>query len=305
MRSIQEVGTEILENRPKTFYIFAGQEYGVKMKYVEILAKHFGSKIEAESVESVFNIMRTKHILPLQPAVYVVRYDEAFVSSLSETTKMNISSSKICGCIVCIYDQPKHVSKLNKYLEDYIVSIDSVNSNYLSKYLHSDFPGLNDRFIDIAIKSSSDYNQAKNICRCMMNAPTEQMYALSDSDIANIFGHVNLLSDSAIKQGVASRNFNYLVYVIDNYDDDLNNVLYTILSTMIELDKCMDSTYAQSDLRPHVKSWKREDVYNMFMNTYDMLVKSRTLSISDTKDMLIYLISLLKFNTIPSKEVMI
>ena len=28
MRTIQEVGTEILNNEPKSFYVFSGSEYG-------------------------------------------------------------------------------------------------------------------------------------------------------------------------------------------------------------------------------------------------------------------------------------
>ena len=305
MRNIQDVGTEILQNTPKKFYIFVGEEYGIKMKYIEILSKHFGCKVEAESVDYVLNIMKTKRILPLQPAVYVVRYDENFIASLNETTKVLIESCNMCGALVCIYDQPKHTSKLDKYLGDYTVSIDAVNPNYISKYLHSDFPGLNDRFINIAIKSSSDYNEAKNICRCMKNAPVNEMYALTDDEISAVFGHSNLLSEDCIKKGVASRNFKYLVSVLDNYEEDLNGVFYTILSTMIELDKCMDNSYVQSDLKQYIKSWTREDIYHMFMNTYDMLIQSRTLAISDIKDVLIYLISLLKFTRIRSKDVMI
>lgn len=304
MRSIQEVGTEILSNQPKNFYIFVGQEYGIKMKYVEILKNHFGSIIESDSVSSVLNMMKTKHIIPLDPAVYVVRYDDEFVSNLNEKTKNSISNTKICGTIVCIYEQTKHATKLDKYLSDYVVSIDAVSFQYLSKYLHSDFPGLNDRFIDIAIKSSSDYNQARNICRCMKNAPVEELYSLDDSEISKVFGHVNLYSESFIKKGVASRNFNYIMAVLDNYEGEFDSILYCILSTMIELDKCMDNSHIQSDVREYVRLWTREDIYHMFTNTYDALVKTRSLSVSSVKDIVIYLVGLLQFTRIPSKEVM-
>ena len=52
MRNIQDVGTEILQNTPKKFYIFVGEEYGIKMKYIEILSKHFGCRILTASGRS-------------------------------------------------------------------------------------------------------------------------------------------------------------------------------------------------------------------------------------------------------------
>ena len=86
MLTIQEVGTEILTHNPRKLYVMVGQEYGVKMKYVDILAEYYGKKEEMSSMSDVINIMNTKHIIPLQPAVYIVRYDESFISCLLYTS---------------------------------------------------------------------------------------------------------------------------------------------------------------------------------------------------------------------------
>ena len=42
MLSIQDVGTEILNNNPGKFYIFGGTEYGIKCKYFDIIMTHYG-----------------------------------------------------------------------------------------------------------------------------------------------------------------------------------------------------------------------------------------------------------------------
>ena len=54
----------------------------------------------------------------------------------------------------------------------------------------------------------------------------------------------------------------------EKYPDNVDSMMYTILSTMIELDKLMDNSYAQSDIKMYLKRWTRQDIYYMFVNTH-------------------------------------
>ena len=47
MLSIQEAGKEILTGHPCKFYVFAGDEYGVKDKYLLALKSHYSDYVEA------------------------------------------------------------------------------------------------------------------------------------------------------------------------------------------------------------------------------------------------------------------
>ena len=69
MRSIQEVGTEIIKNNPRTFYVMTGSEYGVKRMYIQYLIDYYKNYKESDSVESVLTTMTTMHFVPLQPTV--------------------------------------------------------------------------------------------------------------------------------------------------------------------------------------------------------------------------------------------
>jgi ABC-type antimicrobial peptide transport system ATPase subunit len=105
MLSIQEAGQQILRGNPGKFYIFVGQEFGIKTKYLESLVNHYnGEYVEIESVNDVLSMMRTKHLIPLTPKLYIARYDEDFIQSISDSTFKNIESTKIIGTIVCIYE---------------------------------------------------------------------------------------------------------------------------------------------------------------------------------------------------------
>lgn len=304
MLTIQQVGQEILGHAPKSFYVFTGTEYGIKDKYIQILSDIYGSKVEAPRVSDILAMMRTKHLIPLQPVVYVIRYDEEFLSTLSNSTASEISKTKIIGTIVCLYEQPKHVTKVEKYLPDYTVSIDNVSPQFIHKYLSQDFPNLSDRLIKIAVESSANYGQAKNICRSMCAAPINLLEGMTDADISQTFGYTDTSTETMIRVGVAARNFPYLMKVIENYDGDGDRILYAVLQTMIELDKLLDNSHIQSDLKPYIKLWTREDVYYMFMNSYLELQKLRSTSSYDVKNSITYLVGLLPFQRIPAPEVM-
>lgn len=304
MLTVQQVGTDILGGTPKAFYIFGGLEYGIKEKYIEILAKHYGNLIECPNVQEVINMMSKKHIVPLKPAVYVIRYDEAFASALSDALAEKVKHLNVVGTIVVIYENSKHVTKMDKYLSDHTVSIDAVSPQFVFKYLRSDFPQLPERFINIAISATSSYGQAKNMCRCMNMASANKLSGMSDSEIVSMFGCVNTSTESQVRLGVASRNFKYLITVADKYADDTDRILYCVLQTMIELDKCLDNSYGQSDVKKYIKQWTREDVYYMFMHTYQELKKLRSMSSYDVQNSLMYLFGLLQFAKIPSLEVM-
>ena len=76
MLTIQEAGSQILKGNPGKFYVFVGTEYGIKEKYLLHLVKHYGNVKEVESVKAVMDLMTKKHLIPLEPAVYIIRYDE-------------------------------------------------------------------------------------------------------------------------------------------------------------------------------------------------------------------------------------
>lgn len=303
MLTIQDVGTEILERRPRKFYIFGGSEYGIKRKYISILIDHYKNFKECQSVDDVLASMSTKHFIPLEPTLYIVRYDENFVSSASETTSDIIESANIIGTIICIYESDKHVNKLAKYLPNFTVRIDPVNVNFKIKYLKSDFPSLPEKLITLAATYGIDYNDAKNICASMSMVEPDRFFAMSDKEIIGLFGKQHNYTDSDIKCGVASRNFNYLVHALDNYEGEYDTLFYSILSTMIEMEKVISNKHAQSEFSEFSKNWVEPDIYNMFMNTYSELQKIRSYSV-DAKFSLIYLFGLLKFKRIPSVEFM-
>lgn len=303
MRTIQEVGLEIFNNSPAHLYFFVGSEIGIKEKYIELIRAYYGDSVSANSLTDIFKMMNTRHLVPLKPKLYVVRYDEEFISSLNDKTAKDISNLNIIGTIVAIYENGKVSAKLDKYLGNYTVPVERVADNFVESYLQQDFPELTKRYIEIAVKHSSNYGQAKNICRSLSSCDRKYLSKMTDEQIADLVGYTRLSTETQIKYGLASRNIPYLMNVIDKFDGEADSIIYTMLSTLIELEKINGRKYTESDLKEYSKCWDLEDIYNMFMQCYSCLKTLRSASVAEPKNLLYYIASLLAYRPIPNVEV--
>lgn len=301
MRTIQEVGSEILNGHPGSFYLFAGEEWGVKNKYLEILKTVYeGRCFESSSIDAVLRSMRKKQLIPLQPALYIIRHDEEFISNLSASTEGYIKSTKICGTIVGLYESAKHTAKLEKYVPQYTVYIDKVDKKFIKRYLIKDFDSLPEDIINIVADVTDTYGQAQLMCTSLTHLDKSFVSSLSEDDIRYMFRKNKECTENQIKIGIAARNFNYLMSVLKEYDGDWGALMYTILSTLIEIDKLMSNPRSDSILKDYVKSWTREDLYYMFVHVYEEIKLSRTNKALPLQERFLYSVALSTFDKIPS-----
>ncbi len=301
MLSIQEVGRQVLTGNPNSFYVFVGTEYGLKEKYLDKIKQHYGGVTEVGHVSELFEVMNKKRIIPLQPKLYIARYDEEFVQSLTKSSIDDIHKfeSKIIGTLVCLYESNKHTDKCIKYLAEYTVSFDGVSQIFLKKYLTEDFPELDGSLIDFSVSLHSDYKGAYNTCVSLSNADIDVISEYSGMEISKSLGTNFSASNNQFRQGFASRNMEYCLSVIDNYDGQLDILLYTALAALIDLEKLISNPKQKSDLSKYLKCWNISDIYNMFMHLYIELEKSRTISTYDIHSRMVYLLGIMQFSPVP------
>ena len=302
MLSIQDIGLSIFSDTPKNFYILGGTEYGIKDKYIEILTAKIGKKVEYDTVADIISFMSKHHIIPLDPSVYVVRYDKAFVSSANKELATKIQSLNIIGTIVLIYEDTKDLNKLDKLFPENTASIDAIDIKHTEKYLKSDFPEMDVRTIEYAAKHSSNYFQAKNICRCLY--AVQDKVLLSEKQIVSLFDIKLSYSNEDLQIAIASRNFNALMYITDHYEGDVQGILYQILRVMVDLDKCQNGKYSNSPLKKYAKNWTRADIYWMFNHTYDAIKSLRSGYTIEIPDLITYLGALMMFKNIPEMRLL-
>lgn len=303
MITIQELGLSILGGNPLPFYFISGQEYGVIESYISKLESTVGSKVEHDSVTEVIDLMNVNHLVPLDRALHVVRYDDAFASQLNDKLATRIRKTKMVGVLLCTFSSESIVSKIDKYLPEYTGVVSGVDIKFVQKYLHNDFPKLDDRSISIAAKYANNYGHARTICRSMSALGPEALSRFSEQQLSRLFGIETRFNEQEMRIAIASRSFRKLVGMLDSYEGELSLLHYTILNTLLELEKIKSSKYSNSPLRDYAKNWKIEDIYYMFMHTYSELQKLRSGQSSNAEDSLIYLFALLPFSPIPSPEV--
>ena len=304
MLTIQEAGTEILGDSPKNLYIFGGIEYGIKVKYLEHLKQYYKESQEMTTVSDTLAIFSRKQLIPLSPKLYIVRYDDTFISDLSEKFIKKLLDINIKGTIVCIYEEEKAVRKCNKYLPDNTVSFDSINPSFIKQYLSKDFPELSTKAIEEAVRIHPDYMGAYNICLSLNTLSEMDIDGLNQRIMNAVFGYDVSSSENQFRQAFAERNFHICSDLIDTYIGDLSQIFYVWLATMLDMEKLLINSKQRSDISKSVKRWSMESVYNMFMQIYHQLELSRNSTVSNISDGLMYLALLLQYETIPAVEVM-
>lgn len=298
---IQDAGKQILSKNPGKIYIFCGDDYGIKNKYIRILKSIYKVSIECDTVEDVLKRSKTKSLLPEPQKLYIVRYDDGFLNSLNDDSMAELSNVSIHGTLVCIYQSDKATAKCMKYLSDFAVEINRVNKNLVYKYILSDFPDLPESILQTVATYTYDYSTAYHVCTCISKC---SMISQLDSDtIQQIFHCQKTADDLELRTAIASRNFRYIMQLIDTYQGDLNQVFYMMLSTMLELDKLHKNKFYKSHYRKYADRWTDLDIYNMFTSVYYKLSDLRTDNIY-IYDTLVYLIALTQFECIPNTNLL-
>ena len=300
MLSIQQLGLEILNHKPRKFYVLGGSEYGIKARYIDELAKYYNQKIECSTVSEIIASSKIKQLIPLGSALYVVRYDEEFGSNISVDLAKEITNLKVSGTVVCLYET-KYFSKIEKYLPDNSAFIEPIQSNMIMKYLKSEFPNCSNHLLSLAAKICRNYGHARNICIGMSACDPAIIDDMTDLEICRLFGYEEDSGNKEMQIAIASRKFSGVNKCISEYTESYDSAIYDFLSVAVELDKVFDKKRAESNLSEYAKLWKRQDIYNLFMQAYNQLSLIRSLSI-EPQNSLIYLTGLLQFNNIPSVE---
>lgn len=307
MIPIQEIGKQILSGNPTKFYIFTGAAYGIKVRYLEILKKHYGNYAEYDSFDDILKVVGKKSLFPEMDKLHICRYDESFIKSLGKDSADDISKilPKIHGTVVLIYENSKHCDKCSKCLPDYTTVFTPVSSQFIQKYLTCDFPNISSNLIAYTVNLCSDYAQASSICATLSSLSDTSSELINEATISSNFMYSPVISDSAIKQGVAARNFGYLISALDQYSLPYDSLFYSILSVLIEMDKLMSKSYPKSEFYNYRKCWNDYDIYYAFDLVYSELEASRNVIDYSIYDRLVYIFSVICTSPVMPKETLL
>ena len=293
MISLAEGVAEIFSDTPKSFYIFSGPDYGVKLQYIEKLRDLYHQEIEYyDTVDAVLTQFKSKSLFSRIPKVYVVRYDKLFVTS--DYNESSISKINICGTIILLIDSDSDESKLDKRFPNNVLRVNHLSKSIELNHLKKKF-NLEDKYLKYVVNISEDYYQSILIASDLTFLDTRILNSLSFSDIKFLFGYQDNSSSSDFKEAIVSRNFKKMMNHLDSYEFDENTAIYDILSAYLELIKCFQSrnTY---DFSKYTELWSLEEVKIAFSIAYDQLTKQRTNSKYSLKSAILYLCCMTQYH---------
>lgn len=290
--------TDLKDNKIRPMYILCGEEYGIKMEYLDLLKQKFTSVVEIESARHTISTFTHKSLFNLNTPLYISRYDKEFLSGLNQDYANEIQNLQFKGTVVLIYEDESSRQKCDKYLPKYTLQIPNIAPDKISKHLKKQY-NLPDSVIKYVSQMASNYSEAKSIANNLTRLDQDRLNQLTYDDILFLSGKDHNFEGTNTKVMIAAKDYRHLVQILDQMDDP-TQMIHTIMSTMIDLERALTSTY-KGDYAKYLKLWKIEDVYNMFMLSYDMLVKTRQYY-NNTYDAALVLLEVMCWSRIPSLE---
>lgn len=294
MIDVRTAGSEIFTDRkPRKFYAFCGTEYGVKLKFIRSIKEIYGKTVNLNSVQAAMTMLNAVQLIPLEPTLYLIRYDADFIKSLDDTSEFTIDGMDYEGTIIVMYESEQDFKKCEKFIPNYTVRIDPVSYDFMRKYLRSDFPDLDGQRIETALKVGHSYIGAYMACQSLSNL--DSSYVNADAVGRSISQDAKTNAEQ-FKNGVAARDFKYAVSALESSESDPYQLVYAVLSTMLEIEKCLDNPKSKSWCSKYASGWTKYDVITVFQNAYAVLKDSRLLLSYDVKSALIRILASMRFS---------
>ena len=264
----------------------------MKSEYISALKRHYGACTEYSSMLRLIDFFKVKQLIPPSPAVYVIRYDDEFAKALSEIVADQIAKLNIIGTIVCIYDDKKHESAMEKYLPDYTVTVEDMHPRFIKKHLIARFPDRMHGFIESADFSGMSYGEALNLV-------TSAEY-LSDSDLDRPQDVFNELAcqrphtPAEFSVLFADKDFSACADIISSYNENPTELYYAMCNALLGIENVLSCEWKAKSSPYYVsaKKWSIGDVKTVFGYVYDELKRSRTTGVTNGTDSLLYLLEL-------------
>lgn len=298
MRTIQDVGKEILSDNPKKLYIFLGKEYILKEKYIEFVTQHYSGNVrEVNSYDDFTQIMRsTSFILPL-PTNYIIRYDSVFIKQLSKVIVSELLNAvnNLNGTLIFVYEQDSDAKKLDKFFADYTVTFFPISTQLQLRYLSQDYNGLNEIVLNNIIQLNCGYSISDKICNALSYCTDSTLITNQSIKSTFLSQYNNIIS--SLQLYFADKNYAGICRILDSILD-LYNIHYKLLSVIIELMKVRKSSYMNSAYKQYAPKWTNSDLYNMFNIIYNEIINLRTKT-SDAYNSILYIATFLCYDKIP------
>lgn len=158
MKKIEELKAELLDNKISNFYVFYGEDYGIRKHYIEYIKKFYGKVIQLNSGDVINERLMVKaSIFDKSTKLYICYGDIEFAQHTPEYFSVFIKNLKSNGCIL-VYENALESSNLFKHFDKYITYFPVVEDNIAFEFVASELSiGDSDKRY-LALNCDNNYN---------------------------------------------------------------------------------------------------------------------------------------------------
>lgn len=237
MKKLEDLKTEIMNNQINNFYVFFGDDYGIRKHYINKISESFKKVSYLNTCEDVFAILKSKNLFNIKQLLVV--YDDLDFAKSSQTNIQSLISKLTDYTCILIYDSSFTSSTLYKMFGDYITEFQAVQTGIAKEFIQDEISLIDTDVEELAYNCDNLYNNilletdkvkayslAKNLSQ--QNAyetlySKNQLIKKPDEFDSNLFMNAVLTGD-----------YTNLAYLVSVAEMDTTKFLFTIMSMFFD-----------------------------------------------------------------------
>lgn len=156
MKLLQDLKQEILDNKLQKFYVFYGEDYGIRKHYIDKLSTFFGKTVICNSCEQLSTQTVTNSFFT-QKQLIIIYNDIQFAKSSTRVIQTFISRLKT-DSVILVYEEELPTSTLFKEFSQYITYFPVVESKIAVEFVESELSLVPQNKEKLAKNCKNNYN---------------------------------------------------------------------------------------------------------------------------------------------------
>lgn len=171
MKKLETLKTDLLQDKVENFYVFYGEDYGIRRHYIERLKTYFQKISYMDNCDSVSKVIVAKSLFNLKELI-IIYDDQEFPKLTREQIQTFINRLKD-KTILLIYEEPLTNTTLFKDFDKYITYFPVVQDNIAKEFVDSELK------LSLEYREQFGYNCLNNYNNILLEADKVKNYAQS------------------------------------------------------------------------------------------------------------------------------
>lgn len=172
MKLLKDLKEEIINHQFNKFYVFYGEDYGLRHLYINEIGKSYNSIQTVDSYSDIASSNSSTGLFSLK-TIYIIYNDIEFSKLSAEKLKVFLNRIKSSDCVIAVYEEALDNSTLFSTFSEYITHFPTVSDNIAYEFVDSE---LN---LSLASKEELASNCSNNYNSIVLEADKIRNYAQS------------------------------------------------------------------------------------------------------------------------------